>query len=130
MLPSESEGFGLPVVEAMACGKPVVNTNLDSGVPTVSLDGMTGLTVPPHDPHALAKAINTLLDDAKLSEAYGRAARSRVELEFNQEVMSERMVKLYSEVLSVPVGERRTSLTEMGAEATSSSPELSRSASA
>ncbi len=96
---ARSEAFGIAQLEAMACSKPVVNTSLDSGVPFVSPNGVTGITVPPKSEHALADAITTLLDNGYLRAQYGRAARMRVQQEFSLEVMTSRTLDLYNEVL-------------------------------
>jgi glycosyltransferase involved in cell wall biosynthesis len=97
---ARSEAFGIVQLEAMACGKPVVNTWLDSGVPYVSLNGLTGLTVPPQNPHALADAMNILLESAKLRERYGRAAARRVESEFSLDLMVQRTLDVYQHVMT------------------------------
>ena len=85
---------------AMTAGTPVVNTSLDSGVPFVSLDQITGLTVPPGDIGALGAAINRLLDDADLRRRFGEAARARAESEFSVEIMKSRILSLYRQVLT------------------------------
>jgi rhamnosyl/mannosyltransferase len=100
VLPSvaPSEGFGIVQLEAMAYGTPVINTDIPSGVPWVSRDGETGLTVPPEDPETLAEALNMLLADPELRERYGRNARQRVEGSFSRNRMVERTREVYREL--------------------------------
>lgn len=106
VLPSttNSEAFGLVQLEAMACGKPVVSTNLPTGVPYVNQHGKTGFILPPRDPEALARAINTLLDDPGLRENFGQYAKRRVEREFTMEIVAEKVLEIYEELMESPPG--------------------------
>jgi rhamnosyl/mannosyltransferase len=88
---ANSEAFGLVQMEAMAFSRPVVNTNLPTGVKEVSLDRISGLTVPPKDPAALAKAINEILANPELKKGFGEKARSRVENIFDRDIFKRRV---------------------------------------
>ncbi len=105
VLPSiaRSEAFGIVQLEAMACGTPVINTGLNSGVPFVSRDGESGVTVPPHDAQALSNAVCRLLGNRELRDRLGRAGRTRVANEFTAALMADRYFDLYERILKVPV---------------------------
>jgi rhamnosyl/mannosyltransferase len=96
---SRAESFGIVQLEAMASGIPVINTRVESGVPEVSIHDVTGLTVPPKDPRALAQAINLLLNNEETRIKYGQAARARAREEFSVQCMAESTVELYRTVL-------------------------------
>ena len=76
---SKAEAFALVQIECMAFGKPIINTNLPSGVPYVSLDGKTGITLEPENVEQLRDAMDRMVSDGELRDAYGKAARKMVE---------------------------------------------------
>ena len=95
-----SEAFGLSMLEAHACGKPVVATKLGTGVEVVNQHEGTGLNVAPRDAEALAGAVNRLLADEAMREAMGAEGRRRVESEFHARTVARREFELYQEVLA------------------------------
>ena len=102
VLPSvnQSESFGIVQLEAMACSKPVVSTDIPTGVPWVNQHGVTGFVVPPRDADALRSAIGRLLDDPALRRKFGQAGRQRVTAEFTKQLHIRRMVNLYESLLT------------------------------
>lgn len=103
-LPSvtRAEAFGMVQVEAMACGRPVVSTNLPTGVPWVNRHGETGLVVEPGEVGALSAAIQRLIGDPDLRARLGDGGRRRVEVEFTAAGMAARAAGVYKEILSRP----------------------------
>jgi len=104
VLPSitNAEMFGVVQLEAMACRKPVISTNLPTGVPWVNQHGKTGYVVPPGNAGEIAKGIQHLINNPQLREEMGEAGRMRVEQHFTSTKMAEATLRVYQEMLNEP----------------------------
>jgi glycosyltransferase involved in cell wall biosynthesis len=99
VMPSLYEGLPCAIVEAMACGVPVVATAVNS-VPEVVMPGRTGLLVRPRDPRSLARALAYLLDHPDHAARMGRAAREGLGDRFRPETLGQDLMEVYDQALS------------------------------
>ncbi|WP_324786864.1 glycosyltransferase [Streptomyces sp. H51] len=93
------EPFGIVPLEAMACGVPVVATDVGGHRDTVA-DGRTGRLVPPGDPGAIAAAVRELLADGELRRRCGAAGRDRVLARFTWQRVADGTEQVYRQVLA------------------------------
>lgn len=100
VLPSTttSESFGVVNLEAMACGLPIIASNI-GGIPDVVKDGENGLLVPPKDPKALAEATVRLLEDEHLRRRFSKNGREKVRMHSWPKI-AEETERIYRKVLS------------------------------
>lgn len=102
-LPSieKTEAFGLVLLEAMRFKKPLVTTKIPgSGISWVNKHGVTGLTVEPKNPSALAKAINTIISNPHLAKKLGENAYKRFEQNFHINIIAEKIYSQYAALLN------------------------------
>jgi glycosyltransferase involved in cell wall biosynthesis len=98
VLPSRREGLPLSLLEAAACGRPMVATDVP-GCCEIAREGVNALLVQPDDPEALADAIARLARDAALRAQFGAAGRQLVESEFSSDRIGREIVALYDRLL-------------------------------
>lgn len=105
VVPSHYESFGMVALEAMACGTPVVASQV-GGLAFLVQDGLTGFTVPSGDPEALCGRLKALIDEQDLQRRMGEAAVVFAQ-QYAWETISERMIKLYRSVVAEVGGQKR-----------------------
>ncbi len=98
VLPSYREGIPRTILEAMSMKKPIVTTNAPGCKETVE-DGHNGFLVPIKDVKKLAEAVETLIKDESLRNKMGYASREKVKKEFSDEIVVNKVLKLYKDLL-------------------------------
>lgn len=98
VLPSRREGLPLSLLEAAACGRPIVATDVP-GCREIAREGINALLVPPDDADALAEAIGRLAADAPMRARFASAGRRLVEDEFSANIVGKQIVGLYDHLL-------------------------------
>jgi rhamnosyl/mannosyltransferase len=101
VLPSHlrSEAYGLVLVEASMCSKPMITCEIGTGTSYINLHNQTGLVVPPESPDALTQAMNALIVDTPMAERMGLAARRRYDAYFSGPAMGQGYVDVFNSVL-------------------------------
>jgi glycosyltransferase involved in cell wall biosynthesis len=99
VLPSLKEGMPYALLEAMACGKPVIGSNIH-GINDVISHGDNGILVPPRNPEALADAILTLMADRDLRRKLGHNARQLMVEKYSWAEISARIEGIYREAMA------------------------------
>ena len=99
VLPSHREGLPVSLLEAAACGRPLISTDAP-GCREIAIHGQTGLSVPVEDPTALAQAMAQLATSPELRARYGRGARQLVEDKLSARIIGRSVVALYDRLTS------------------------------
>ena len=100
IMPSYYESFGMVALEAMACGTPVVASDV-GGLHYLVQDGKTGFAVPSGDPEALVDPLNNLMNDAELREKMGRQA-AKFARKYSWELITDEIITVYDKLLKRP----------------------------
>jgi D-inositol-3-phosphate glycosyltransferase len=102
VMPSLYESFGMVALEAMACGTPVIASEV-GGLGYLVQDGLTGFTIPDSDPGALCDKLSLLLGDAQLRETMGLRA-AEYALDYAWDKIAKQLIDMYEDLAGLKVG--------------------------
>ena len=109
VLPSYREGLPRTLVEAAACGLPLITTDVP-GCREVVSDGVDGLLVPVGNSEALARAIRRLQDNPEFAHQLGEAARRKARAQFDERIVIQRTMAVYAELCGLPKASAESSI--------------------
>ena len=98
VLSSRFEGFGMVLIEAMACGLPVVSFDCPAGPDEIITDGVDGLLVPSGDVHVLAEKLMVLMTDENLRRRLGQQARQTAQ-RYDMTTLADQWTALFEKVI-------------------------------
>jgi glycosyltransferase involved in cell wall biosynthesis len=96
-----SEAFGISLLEGAMFGKAMISSEIGTGTSHINIHGETGLVVAPNDPAAFAQAMRVLHDNPEIADRMGRNAYRRYLTHFTADLMVDRYMSLYEELLSL-----------------------------
>ncbi len=99
VLPSRHEAFPNVLLEAYACSKPVIATEVGE-VPSIVVDQKTGLVVPPENSTALSRAILKLVNDNRFAQSLGRSGQALVTRRYAVDAVTDRLERIYESVVA------------------------------
>jgi glycosyltransferase involved in cell wall biosynthesis len=111
VFPTEKEAFGISLIEAMACGLPVISTDV-GGLKDIIVDKWNGLMIQPREVHGLKHAITTLLDDSSLPLELGQKALETIKKSYSVETVLQKYIELFLEQTAFLTRENRRPVVE------------------
>ncbi len=97
-LPTHSEGLGLVLLESLACGVPVIASNV-GGCPEVVKDGHSGVLIEPKNVESLSKGIEMMIEDDQFRKIAGKYGRVNVCSKYDENLMTYKLMEIHSELI-------------------------------
>jgi glycosyltransferase involved in cell wall biosynthesis len=122
---SRQEGLPMAILEGMASSLPLVATAVGD-VPTLVMDGRTGITVPSEDVELLAAGIVRLVENSEMRERYAKASRQLIEEQFSADQMAANYLRVYTDIAPATLGSGNSSKSHLNSTKENEAQELNK----